>query len=56
MKHVAIKYHFIRDQVDNGTVVLKYCKTEDMLADIMTKGLPRVQFEKLRQMIGVKAM
>ena len=56
MKHVAIKYHFIRDQVDNGTVVLKYCKTEDMLADILTKGLPRVQFEKLRQMIGVKAM
>ena len=53
MKHVAIKYLFSRDHVDKGTVVSKYCKTEDMLADIMTKGLPRVYFEKLRQMIGV---
>uniref|UniRef100_A0A1X7VWA0 Reverse transcriptase Ty1/copia-type domain-containing protein n=1 Tax=Amphimedon queenslandica TaxID=400682 RepID=A0A1X7VWA0_AMPQE len=35
-KHIVIKYHFIRDQVKDGTVELKYCKTEEMLADVFT--------------------
>ena len=52
-KHIAIKYHFIREQVSNGKVELKYCKTNDMIADIMTKGLNGEQFEKLRLMAGV---
>lgn len=52
-KHIAIKYHFIRDQVSNGSIELKYCKTNDMVADIMTKGLSGEQFEKLRLMSGV---
>ena len=38
-KHIAIKYHFIREQVRNGKVELKCCRTNDMVADIMTKGL-----------------
>ena len=36
-KHIAIKYHFIRDQVKDGTVDLNYCKTEEMLADVSLK-------------------
>ena len=43
-KHIAIKYHFIREQVQNGTIKLKYCPTSQMLADIFTKGLSRDQF------------
>ena len=38
-KHISIKYHFIREQVNDGTVTLKYCPTQDMLADMLTKGL-----------------
>lgn len=52
-KHISIKYHFIRDQVNNGKIELRYCNTTDMIADIMTKGLNGEQFEKLRCMIGV---
>ena len=37
-KHIAIKYHYIRGEVEKGTVRLVYCQTTDMLADILTKG------------------
>jgi len=32
---------------------LKYCPTEDQIADIFTKALPRPRFELLRAMLGV---
>ena len=53
-KHIAIKYHFIREQVTNGKLELRYCRTNDlMIADMMTKGLSGEQFEKLRLMAGM---
>lgn len=55
-KHIAIKYHFIREQVCNNTVELQYCRTNDMIADMLTKGLHAEQFAKLRRMAGVKEM
>ena len=39
-----------------NTVSVKYCASGDMLADIMTKGLSKVQFEKSRDMLGVFAI
>jgi hypothetical protein len=53
-KHISIKYHFIREQVEKGTVTLKYCPSENMIADMLTKGLSKEQFYKLRLLIGVK--
>lgn len=55
-KHIGIKFHFIRELVSDGTVKLQYCPTEEMIADMLTKGLPRDQFNKLRQMAGITAM
>ena len=55
-KHIAIKYHFIRDNVKNGTVDIEYCRSEDMIADIMTKGVYGERFKKLRRLIGVQKM
>ena len=55
-KHIAIKYHFIREQVGNNTVELKYCRTNDMVADMLTKGLSAQQFTKLRHLAGVREM
>ena len=34
-KHTAIKFHFIRDQVKKGAISVKYCKIEDMTADML---------------------
>ena len=53
VKHISIKYHFVREQVNNKNIALKYCRTSDMIADMLTKGLGRIQFEKLRKMAGV---
>lgn len=50
-KHMDVKYHFIRDCVQNKAISLKYIPTTEQLADILTKGLPRDQFEKLRTCI-----
>ena len=52
-KHIAIKYHFIREQVSKGTIELKYCPSNQMLADMFTKGLSREQFCNLRSQAGI---
>ena len=52
-KHISVKYHFIREQVDKKAVELKYCPTEEMVADMLTKGLAKEQFQKLRLKAGV---
>ena len=54
-KHIAIKYHFIRDQVKGGTIEVQYCRTEEMVADVFTKELYSETFAKLGSMIGVEA-
>ena len=52
-KHVQIRYHFVREAVEQGTIILEYCRTDDTLADCFTKALARDQFEKLRAGIGL---
>lgn len=48
MKHVDVKYHFIRESIKNQEVNLEYKPTRDQTADIMTKALGRSCFEKHR--------
>ena len=52
-KHIDIKYHFIRSLVHAGRIRIVYCASEDMVADMFTKGLPIKQFEKLRRLAGI---
>eukprot|EP00253_Pinus_taeda_P011501 PITA_11501 len=40
-KHIGIRYHFIRDYVQKGAVKLEYISTDEQVADILTKALPR---------------
>lgn len=51
MKHIDIRHNFLRNVVE--TVKLCYCETNEQLADIMTKTIPKVHFEDLRCKIGV---
>ena len=46
-KHIDISYHFVREQVEQKAISVKYCPSENMLADIMTKGLSKIAFERL---------
>lgn len=52
-KHVDMRYHFVREKVMDGTIEVKYCRTDRMLADILTKGLSGTAFKTLREMAGV---
>jgi hypothetical protein len=55
-KHIDLRHHFIREKVANQEVTLKYCQTQRMLADILTKQLPREAFERFREALGVVEM
>ena len=41
MRHILIKFHYIRDCIDQGRIKLEYVATEKMLADLLTKILPK---------------
>lgn len=40
-KHIHVKQQFLHEAVENGIVTLKYVNTNEMIADVLTKGLPR---------------
>ncbi|GJR96523.1 retrovirus-related pol polyprotein from transposon TNT 1-94 [Tanacetum coccineum] len=46
-KHIDIRYHFIKEHVEKGTVELYFVGTEYQLADLFTKALPKERFEYL---------
>ncbi len=50
-RHIRLDHHYIRQQVSNKEIELKYCPTSDMIADILTKALPKDQFLKLRNIL-----
>ena len=50
-KHVEMKFHFIRDHIEKRSFELVYCPTEDMVADTLTKPLPK--FARFREMMNV---
>jgi hypothetical protein len=52
-KHVDVQLHFIRDHVEKGTINIEYCPTDDMLADILTKGLAREKHGRFLEMMGM---
>lgn len=52
-KHIDIKHHFIREKYSQNFFCLKYVDTENQIADIFTKALPKDKFIKFRSMMGV---
>ncbi|GJZ77526.1 retrovirus-related pol polyprotein from transposon TNT 1-94 [Tanacetum coccineum] len=55
-KHIDIRYHFIKEQMENVIVELYFVRTEYQLADIFTKPLPRERFNFLIDKLGMKSM
>jgi len=46
-KHIDTRYHFVREQVEEGTIILKKIDTKENLADVFTKALDRNQFQSI---------
>lgn len=55
-KHIQIKYHFVREAIQQKVIDVHYCSTDRMLADIFTKALSAAQFVKLRTDMGMKPL
>lgn len=53
MKHIDVKYHFIKDLINNGEIVLRHCKSKEQFVDIFTKPLTRESFVYLRHCLGI---
>ena len=52
-RHIDIKYHFIREKVNEGSIKIEYCPTELMKADMLTKSLGQTLFMKHRNALGI---
>jgi hypothetical protein len=52
-KHIDVKFHFIRESSQNGLIQLTYIPTDEMVADILTKALPRDRHEKHMKGMGM---
>ncbi|GJW12645.1 hypothetical protein Tco_1578472, partial [Tanacetum coccineum] len=55
-KHIAVRYHFIKEHVEKGTIELYFVNTDYQLADIFTKALPVDRFTYLVSRLGMRSL
>nr|GEX52419.1 retrovirus-related Pol polyprotein from transposon TNT 1-94 [Tanacetum cinerariifolium] len=55
-KHIHTRYHFIKEQVENGIIELYFVRTKYQLADMFTKALPEGRFKYLVRRIGMRCL
>nr|GEV08802.1 hypothetical protein [Tanacetum cinerariifolium] len=52
IKHIIVRYHFIKEHVEKGTIELHFVKNDNQLADLFTKALPMDRFNYLVRRLG----
>ena len=52
-KHITIKYHYLRELVQDKEAMMEYVNTKEKIVDIFTKALPKDDHEYLRGKLGV---
>ena len=52
-KHIHTRYHFIRECVEKGLIVVEHVPGSEQKADILTKALARIKYKEMRELIGV---
>ncbi|PNY15445.1 hypothetical protein L195_g012141 [Trifolium pratense] len=52
-KHIDVRFHFLRDLTKDGAIELVHCRSEEQLADLLTKPLKLESFCKLREGLGM---
>jgi hypothetical protein len=55
-KHIDIRYHFIREAVEDSKLAVAYIPTEDNPADIFTKALPKAKFKQFVELLGLRVI
>jgi len=51
MKHLNIKYFFVKNYIDDKQLEIKYIPTNNMIADVLTKPLQGKKFKRLRNIL-----
>jgi len=51
MRHISIRYFFVKDRVDNEEFVIVYCPIKEMIADYFTKPFQGSLFRLLRSIV-----
>nr|GFB53547.1 ribonuclease H-like domain-containing protein [Tanacetum cinerariifolium] len=54
--HIHTRYHFTKEQVENGIIESYFVRTEYQLADMFTKALPEDRFKYLVRRIGMRCL
>ena len=54
VKHIEVRHHFLRDNVEKGEIEMRRVETEKQLADIFTKPFDASRFATLRGELGVR--
>jgi Reverse transcriptase (RNA-dependent DNA polymerase)/GAG-pre-integrase domain/gag-polypeptide of LTR copia-type len=54
VKHIDIRHHYIRDLVKSGEIIIEQVPSEENLADLFTKPLPRDQHHRLLNALNIK--
>ena len=54
-KHIGMRHHFIREQIEDNTITLNHVTSAENLADRFTKGLTVDTFQRLRALMGLTA-
>ena len=55
-KHVEVDKHFIKEKLEEGLICMPYIPTEEQAVDILTKGLPKKQFDKLVSKLAMEVI
>lgn len=55
-KHIHRRFHFIRECVEDGLVIVEHVAGKLQKADILTKALGKISFKEMREMIGVQSV
>jgi len=52
-KHIEIGYHFVREKLEAGILILFHVRTKQQLADLFTNALKKTQFQFLKSKLGI---
>ncbi|CAJ2662328.1 unnamed protein product [Trifolium pratense] len=55
-KHIEMRCHYLREQVNNGLLKLEHCRSEVQIADMLTKSVQTDVFKRLSDLMGVTSL
>ena len=53
MKHLDLRFYWLRGTVQSGVITLRYVPTEEMPADVMTKAFEKIKVAEMRELLGL---